>query len=122
MGARLWRRPWTDRTDQRSLRRKNRRRSALGTPVPERAVSFAHHADQLLPLLGNRAMDRLRPRALPPHERYSPVRFLKGSLLSGVGRIPLLVRRGMRPNRHIVNSFTRSKPWVFGSAGNLALK
>ena len=28
----------------------------------------------------------------------------------------------MRPNRHIVNSFTRSKPWVFGSAGNPALK
>src|SRR2546427_7040571 len=39
-----------------------------------------------------------------------------------MSRPPLLTRRGMRPNRHVVNSFTRSKPWVFGSAGNPALK
>src|SRR5438067_3746685 len=77
MGARLRRCPWSDRADQRTLRGKNRRHSAIRTSVPERFVSFAHDADELLPLLGNRAVDGLRARALPPHERYSPLRFLK---------------------------------------------
>src|SRR5205823_6531489 len=47
-------------------------------------------------------------------------RWLRGFLLKP--QPPLLTRRGMRPQQYVVNSFTRSQPWVNVRRDDPALK
>jgi hypothetical protein len=73
--------PRSDESPERAVPRSNRPPRDQGEPrVSERPPASTGHADELLPLLGIRAVDRYGAGALPARKRDSHARLLSESL------------------------------------------